>query len=77
MAVVTQVSVFPSYAMQDKFVLTFPPVQYLVTTKTEAAFTCETLEETYYPLRRNYPQDYHLGLGTLGNCRGCDPSSDH
>jgi hypothetical protein len=57
MAVATQVLVFPSYAMQDnKFVLTIPPEQYLVTVKTEAALTCETLEETYYPLRRKYPE---------------------
>jgi hypothetical protein len=46
MAVVTQVSVFSSYAMQDKFVLTIPPVQYLVTMNAEAVLTCETLDET-------------------------------
>jgi hypothetical protein len=35
--------------MQDKkFVSTFTPEQYVVTMKTEAALTCETLEETYY-----------------------------
>jgi hypothetical protein len=36
--------------------------------KTEAALTCETLEETYYPLRRKYPEvitwDW-LHLGTF------------
>ena len=71
MAVATQVSVFPSYAMQDnRFVLTIAPEQYSVTMKTEAAFTCETLEETYYPLRFKYPEGCHLRLATFGNGRG-------
>jgi hypothetical protein len=78
MAIATQVSVFPPYAIQDnRFFLTIPPEQYLVTMKTEAAFTCETLEETYYPLRLKYPEGYHLRLAIFGNGRGCDPSSSH
>jgi hypothetical protein len=63
--------------MQDnRFVLTIPPEQYLVTMKTEAAFTRETLEN-YYPLRRKYPEGYHLRLAPFGNGRGCDPGSGH
>jgi hypothetical protein len=76
MAVSTQVSAFPSYAMQDnKFVLTISPKLYLITTKTEAALPYETLKETYYPLRRKYPEGYHLRLAIFANGRGCDPSS--
>jgi hypothetical protein len=72
------VSIFPSYAVQsNKFVLTIPPEQYLVTMKTEAALTCETLEETYYPLRRKYPEGNHLRVATFGNGRRCDPNSGH
>jgi len=78
MAVTTQMFVLPSCAIQDnKFVLKIQPEQYLATVKTEAALTCETLEETSYPLRYKYPEGYHLRVATFWNGRGCDPSSGH
>lgn len=68
MAVVIQALVFHSYAIQDNtFIPKFPPELYLVTLKTEAATPCETLEETYYPLRRKIPEGCHWRLATLGN----------